>query len=116
MLERKISRSWGRSWPRFSGSWQGLGVVSEHLGPHYGRLGLYFGAKVPTRRQPHHPTKKSRKPEGPKSKDGGTKLGSGAQVKQPIPKKASQKYHKTLGKTQNRRYSEKQGPAGKGDY
>ena len=73
MLERGISRSWGRSWPRFWGSWEGLGVVSGRLGPHYGRLGPHFGAKVPTRRQLHHPTKKTRKPRVPKSEIGGTR-------------------------------------------
>ena len=79
----------GRSWGRLGASW-------APLGPH-------FGAKVLTRRQPHHPTKKTRKPGVPKSwKIKGRRLGDawcGDHVKQPIPKKASQKYCKTLGKT-----------------
>ena len=49
----------GRSWGRLGASW-------APLGPH-------FGAKVPTRRQPHHPTKKTRKPGVPKSEIGGTR-------------------------------------------
>ena len=71
MLERGISRSWGKSWPRFWVSWEGLGVVSGRLGPHYGRLGPHFSAKVLTQRQPHHPTKKTPKPWVPKSEVGG---------------------------------------------
>ena len=34
MLERGISRSWAGSWPRFWGSWEGLGSASGRLGPH----------------------------------------------------------------------------------
>ena len=41
-------------------SWGGLAASLDPLGPH-------FGAKVPIRRQPHHPTKKTRKPGVPKS-------------------------------------------------
>ena len=73
MLERGISRSWERSWPRFWRSWEGRGIVSGRLGTHYGRLGPHFTAKVLTRRQPHHPTKKTRKPRLPKSNIGGTR-------------------------------------------
>ena len=80
----------GRSWGRLGASW-------APLGPH-------FGAKVLTRRQPHHPTKKTRKPGVPKSwKIKGRRhehVCSGAQVKQPILKKTSKRCHKTLGKTQ----------------
>ena len=88
MFEREILRSWGGSWPRFWGSWEGLGVVSGRLGPHYGRLGPHFGAKVPTRRQPHSTSKKIyEKPESQKLGSAAWGRGCGGVVKHTIPKK-----------------------------
>ena len=72
MFEREILRSWGGSWLRFRLPFGHLLGASGRLGPHLRRLGPHFGAKVPTRRQPHHPTKKTRKPWVPKSEIGGT--------------------------------------------
>ena len=73
MFEREILRSWGGSWPRFWGSWGGLGVVSGRLGPHLGRLGPHFGAKEGS----HTTQRKKLENQGSqnpgKSKDGGTR-------------------------------------------
>ena len=112
MLKRGISRSWAGSWPRFWGSWEGLGVVSGRLGPHLGRLGPHFGPKVPTHRRSHNRTKKKLKNRVQKEGVGVRGLDSGALVKQPIPGKASLNTRENANPAKWR----KPGPLGKGNY
>ena len=72
MFEREILRSWGGSWPRFWGSWEGLGVVSGRLGPLLGPTlapkSLHEGSHTTQRKKLEN--QGSQNPE--KSEDGGT--------------------------------------------
>ena len=76
----------GRSWSRLGASW-------ALLGPTLAPRSLHEGSHTTQR-------KKLRNHGSQNQRSAACRPVRGAQVKQPIPKKASQKYRKTLGKTQ----------------